>query len=135
MFIVLDSLLRIFGHGRRVLGFSHDIINLLLGTEMLLTLIPSLHNLWVPTFLFVWSIRPIGVGLFRARRIAEASHHDATTEWYIAVFNAALIVSCLLVTSICGLQHIEQMDMFDAWWLVMVTFSTGWLVGFFPSTS
>nr|XP_026694653.1 potassium channel subfamily T member 2 isoform X1 [Ciona intestinalis] len=85
-----------------------------------------LRCLFVPVFLNIWLAKS---GL--ESMINDL--HRAAHKQQSAMFNQVLVLLstliCLFMTCICGVEHLERagkyhMDLFDAFWFVVVTFST-----------
>uniref|UniRef100_H2ZJZ2 RCK N-terminal domain-containing protein n=1 Tax=Ciona savignyi TaxID=51511 RepID=H2ZJZ2_CIOSA len=85
-----------------------------------------LRCLFVPVYLNVWLAK---TGL----ESMVNDLHRAAHKQQSAMFNQVLLLLstllCLFITCICGVEHLERagkyyMDLFDAFWFVVVTFST-----------
>eukprot|EP00045_Choanoeca_perplexa_P015414 m.193265 g.193265 ORF g.193265 m.193265 type:complete len:1283 (+) comp16979_c0_seq1:142-3990(+) len=136
IFAVLDSLIRIIADASR--GFVGrfgllDLLNILLLIPLVIALDPDFRTAYSPTFLHVWMARRATKDLFQARLSLLMRRDKRGTDTIFSVYNLinlVITILCILFTATCGIEHLdrsngqENLNFFDAFWFVMVTFST-----------
>eukprot|EP00058_Branchiostoma_floridae_P008256 XP_002593744.1 hypothetical protein BRAFLDRAFT_86104 [Branchiostoma floridae] len=84
-----------------------------------------LRNLFVPVFLNCWLAKSALTNMLNDLNRAMQRSQSALAQQVIILIATLL---CLVFTSICGIQHFERagknINMFDSFWFVIVTFST-----------
>nr|CAB3258119.1 potassium channel subfamily T member 2 [Phallusia mammillata] len=85
-----------------------------------------LRCLFVPAFLNIWLAK---AGLENMMNDLHRAAHKQQSAMFNQVCTLIATLLCLFITCICGVQHLERagrlhMDPFDAFWFVVVTFST-----------
>ncbi|CAK8690807.1 unnamed protein product [Clavelina lepadiformis] len=87
----------------------------------------EIRCVFVPVFLNIWLARS---GLEKMINDLHRAAHKQQSAMFNQVFILISILVCLFVTCICGVEHLERAgskktwDLFDAFWFVVVTFST-----------
>ncbi|KAJ0183829.1 hypothetical protein K1T71_000252 [Dendrolimus kikuchii] len=111
---------------QQVLSF-HFILNMVNTIPFALTLpFPSLRNLFIPVFLNCWLAKRSLENMFNDLHRAMQKSQSALSQQLMIL---CVTLLCLVFTSVCGIQHFQRaghrhLDLFQATYFVVVTFST-----------
>eukprot|EP01147_Barroeca_monosierra_P007767 gene7767-9937_t len=127
---LVDSTIRVIVYPVAPVASTVDVITIALFATVILRFCSGWFggNLIVPNFLHVWGIRTASLKLMSA--ISRKKHVSADMqELWESMQNLVLTIVCIIVTSMCGVEHLEKdnetrLTLFTSLWFVIVTFST-----------
>ncbi|EGD76635.1 hypothetical protein PTSG_07747 [Salpingoeca rosetta] len=133
---MIDTVMRVIVNaspGTPLRMHLYDWFNVLCFVPLLVAVCTTWHNVYSPTFLHCWAARQSLRLLFRTRLEGlirlERRSEDAVFSIYDFINLSGTLV-CILFTAACGVEHLarngveEQLNLFDALWFSLVTFST-----------
>ncbi|CAL8082842.1 unnamed protein product [Orchesella dallaii] len=119
------------------LGYKGNLCQQLLSRQFILELVttvpflvtlfhPALRNMFIPVFLNSWLAKYALENMFNDLHRAMQRNQSALSQ-QLTILTATLV--CLVFTSVCGIQHFQraghkQLNLFQAIYFVVVTFST-----------
>ncbi|EGD74017.1 hypothetical protein PTSG_05714 [Salpingoeca rosetta] len=131
VFIALvDTVIRAVAHVHAPILTHVDFINVFLTVTVALRLAFDWYdgNFIVPNFLHIWALR--GAALSVTTGILRMCQRSSDiVELTVSMLNLILTLFCVVITSMCGVEHLEKgnennFTLFTALWFVVVTFST-----------
>ncbi|XP_021378201.1 potassium channel subfamily T member 1-like isoform X2 [Mizuhopecten yessoensis] len=118
--------------GTRFRKFSHEglLLDWICTLPYLLTFIPALGNLFLPGFLACWIVRRVVHNLLIDLHLTKQRCQTLSVTLTHQMTLLLITLSSLIFTTMCGIQHIQrgssgaELTMFEAFYFVIVTFST-----------